>query len=64
MFRIVKMVAGAISSTVLLYAPTKFGLQGVWSGLTLLMALRMLAGFWRYLLNCINVHFTLVTLFC
>ncbi|KAH6787904.1 MATE efflux family protein [Perilla frutescens var. hirtella] len=38
------MLAGAISSVVLLYAPTVVGLPGVWFGLTLLMALRMVAG--------------------
>ncbi|XP_068639442.1 protein DETOXIFICATION 45, chloroplastic [Aristolochia californica] len=41
------MVVGAISSAVLLYAPSTFGLPGVWSGLTIFMTLRMAAGFWR-----------------
>ncbi|KAG9454346.1 hypothetical protein H6P81_007250 [Aristolochia fimbriata] len=41
------MVVGAISSAVLLYAPSSFGLPGVWSGLTIFMTLRMAAGFWR-----------------
>ncbi|CAI9106235.1 OLC1v1005348C4 [Oldenlandia corymbosa var. corymbosa] len=41
------MLVGAISSVVLLYAPSRYGLPGVWSGLTLFMALRMVAGFFR-----------------
>lgn len=41
------MVSGAISSIVLLYAPPVFGLAGVWSGLTLFMVLRTVAGFLR-----------------
>ncbi|GAB2253001.1 hypothetical protein Droror1_Dr00005848 [Drosera rotundifolia] len=41
------MVAGAISSAVLLYAPGVIGLRGVWLGLTLLMGLRTVAGFVR-----------------
>ncbi|CAA3012519.1 DETOXIFICATION 45, chloroplastic [Olea europaea subsp. europaea] len=41
------MVVGAISSAFLLYAPTVFGLPGVWSGLTLFMGLRMMAGIIR-----------------
>ncbi|KAL3514945.1 hypothetical protein ACH5RR_021847 [Cinchona calisaya] len=43
------MLVGAISSTFLLYAPAIFGLPGVWSGLTLFMGLRMMAGFIRIL---------------
>ncbi|GAB2291627.1 Protein DETOXIFICATION 45, chloroplastic [Dionaea muscipula] len=43
------MVAGAISSAVLLYAPGVIGLRGVWLGLTLLMSLRTVAGFSRLL---------------
>nr|DAD46572.1 TPA_asm: hypothetical protein HUJ06_016509 [Nelumbo nucifera] len=42
------MVVGAISSAVLLYAPSIFGLPGVWSGLALFMGLRMVAGYIRY----------------
>ncbi|KAM7479501.1 hypothetical protein LguiA_027714 [Lonicera macranthoides] len=41
------MLVGTISSAFLLYAPSKFGLPGVWFGLTLFMALRMVAGFIR-----------------
>ncbi|OAY69322.1 Protein DETOXIFICATION 45, chloroplastic [Ananas comosus] len=41
------MVVGAISSLFLLYAPSTFGLGGVWAGLTLFMSLRMAAGFLR-----------------
>lgn len=41
------MVAGAISCVALLYAPKVVGLPGVWFGLTLLMAIRMVAGFIR-----------------
>ncbi|XP_073150208.1 protein DETOXIFICATION 45, chloroplastic-like [Henckelia pumila] len=43
------MVIGAVSSAYLLSAPTIFGLPGVWSGLTLFMGLRMVAGFIRLL---------------
>ncbi|KAL0291466.1 UNVERIFIED_CONTAM: protein DETOXIFICATION 45, chloroplastic [Sesamum radiatum] len=39
------MLVGAISSAFLLYASAIMGLPGVWSGLTLLMGLRMMAGF-------------------
>ncbi|KAL8060098.1 hypothetical protein ABFX02_02G001800 [Erythranthe guttata] len=41
------MVVGAISSASLLFAPKLFGLAGVWYGLTLFMALRMVAGLMR-----------------
>lgn len=41
------MVSGAMSSLVLLYAPSVFGLYGVWVGLTLFMVLRTGAGFLR-----------------
>ncbi|KAK0580929.1 hypothetical protein LWI29_007817 [Acer saccharum] len=41
------MLVGVISSAFLLYAPRVFGLPGVWSGLTLFMGLRMVAGFVR-----------------
>uniref|UniRef100_A0A5B7AMH5 Protein DETOXIFICATION n=1 Tax=Davidia involucrata TaxID=16924 RepID=A0A5B7AMH5_DAVIN len=41
------MVVGAISSAFLLYAPSVFGLHGVWSGLALFMGLRMVAGYIR-----------------
>ncbi|XP_073033567.1 protein DETOXIFICATION 45, chloroplastic isoform X2 [Primulina eburnea] len=43
------MVIGAVSSAYLLSAATIFGLPGVWSGLTLFMGLRMVAGFIRLL---------------
>ncbi|KAB2602583.1 MATE efflux family protein 3 [Pyrus ussuriensis x Pyrus communis] len=43
------MVVGAISSAFLLYAPSVFGLHGVWLGLTLFMGLRAVAGYARYL---------------
>ncbi|XP_057516455.1 protein DETOXIFICATION 45, chloroplastic [Amaranthus tricolor] len=43
------MLVGAISSTVLLYAPTVIGLPGVWLGLTLFMGLRTAAGYFRIL---------------
>ncbi|KAL8536296.1 hypothetical protein ACS0TY_011786 [Phlomoides rotata] len=43
------IVSGAISSAVLIYAPTVIGLPGVWLGLTLLMGLRAAAGFIRLL---------------
>ncbi|CAM0879647.1 unnamed protein product [Alopecurus aequalis] len=41
------IVVGIISSLVLLYAPSVFGLAGVWAGLTTLMGLRMVAGIVR-----------------
>ncbi|XP_019459042.1 PREDICTED: protein DETOXIFICATION 45, chloroplastic isoform X1 [Lupinus angustifolius] len=43
------MSVGAISSVFLAFAPSHFGLQGVWMGLTLFMALRTVAGFVRLL---------------
>ncbi|KAK1373763.1 Multidrug and toxic compound extrusion4 [Heracleum sosnowskyi] len=43
------MVVGAISSAFLYYAPSVFGLPGVWAGLTLFMVLRTLAGVSRLL---------------
>ncbi|KAK7299793.1 hypothetical protein RJT34_10621 [Clitoria ternatea] len=43
------MFVGAISSAFLLFAPSLFGLYGVWMGLTLFMALRMAAGCVRLL---------------
>ncbi|XP_078446857.1 MATE efflux family protein [Wolffia australiana] len=41
------MVIGVISCLALLYAPSIFGLRGVWLGLTLFMSLRTAAGFIR-----------------
>lgn len=41
------ITVGAISSAILLYAPSIFGLRGVWLGLALFMGLRMVAGFIR-----------------
>lgn len=41
------MAVGALSSVFLLYAPSIVGLSGVWSGLTLFMGLRTLAGYAR-----------------
>ncbi|KAK3118575.1 hypothetical protein QOZ80_9BG0701770 [Eleusine coracana subsp. coracana] len=41
------IVAGIVSSLVLVYAPSVFGLAGVWAGLTTIMGLRMAAGFLR-----------------
>lgn len=41
------MIVAVISSIVLLYAPSHFGINGVWCGLTLFMTLRMAAGFIR-----------------
>ncbi|CDP01814.1 unnamed protein product [Coffea canephora] len=43
------MVVGAISSAFLLYAPSIVGLSGVWSGLTIFMGLRTVAGYMRLL---------------
>ncbi|CAK7355581.1 unnamed protein product [Dovyalis caffra] len=48
------MVVGAISSAFILYAPSIVGLSGVWSGLTLFMGLRTVAGYMRYELHDIN----------
>ncbi|KAK3119552.1 hypothetical protein QOZ80_9AG0672120 [Eleusine coracana subsp. coracana] len=41
------LFAGAISSIFLLAVAPKFGLGGIWAGLTLFMSLRATAGFWR-----------------
>ncbi|XP_071697257.1 protein DETOXIFICATION 45, chloroplastic-like [Rutidosis leptorrhynchoides] len=41
------MLVGVLSSAFIFYAPSSFGLYGVWSGLTLFMGLRMVAGFIR-----------------
>ncbi|KAL4569082.1 hypothetical protein LXL04_024709 [Taraxacum kok-saghyz] len=41
------MLVGAMSSVFLLYAPSVFGLAGVWAGLTLFMAMRAVAGYIR-----------------
>lgn len=41
------MSVGAISSVFLLYAPSVFGLAGVWAGLTLFMGMRAAAGYMR-----------------
>ncbi|KAL3527280.1 hypothetical protein ACH5RR_011936 [Cinchona calisaya] len=43
------MAVGAISSAFLLYAPSVVGLSGVWSGLTIFMGLRTVAGYTRLL---------------
>lgn len=43
------MFVGILSSAFLFYAPLTFGLYGVWTGLTLFMGLRMVAGFIRLL---------------
>ncbi|CAM0152401.1 unnamed protein product [Urochloa decumbens] len=40
--------AGAVSSVFLLIAAPKFGLSGIWAGLTLFMSLRAIACFWRF----------------
>ncbi|KAI3813663.1 hypothetical protein L1987_18392 [Smallanthus sonchifolius] len=41
------MLVGAMSSLFLLYAPSVFGLAGVWAGLTLFMGMRAVAGYIR-----------------
>ncbi|XP_048431259.1 protein DETOXIFICATION 44, chloroplastic [Pyrus x bretschneideri] len=41
------VLVGLISSTVILVASPSFGLAGVWTGLFLFMALRVVAGIWR-----------------
>ncbi|XP_071702734.1 protein DETOXIFICATION 45, chloroplastic-like [Rutidosis leptorrhynchoides] len=41
------MLVGAMSSAFLVYAPTVFGLAGVWAGLTLFMGMRAVAGYLR-----------------
>uniref|UniRef100_A0A0D9XW18 Protein DETOXIFICATION n=1 Tax=Leersia perrieri TaxID=77586 RepID=A0A0D9XW18_9ORYZ len=43
----ISLFAGTVSSAVLLVAAPKFGLGGIWAGLTLFMSLRAIAGFWR-----------------
>ncbi|KAK7320234.1 hypothetical protein VNO77_29535 [Canavalia gladiata] len=43
------MLVGAVSSAFLAFAPSLFGLQGVWLGLVLFMALRVAAGSIRLL---------------
>jgi len=43
------IAVGVMSSLVLLWAPSVFGLSGVWIGLTTLMGLRMAAGILRLL---------------
>ncbi|CAN6330263.1 unnamed protein product [Urochloa humidicola] len=44
----VQFFAGAISSVFLLIAAPKFGLGGIWAGLTLFMSLRAIVCFWRF----------------
>uniref|UniRef100_M1AGK8 Protein DETOXIFICATION n=1 Tax=Solanum tuberosum TaxID=4113 RepID=M1AGK8_SOLTU len=41
------MIVGALASIFLIYAPPIIGLPGVWSGLTIFMGLRSVAGFMR-----------------
>ncbi|KAJ8764250.1 hypothetical protein K2173_005990 [Erythroxylum novogranatense] len=41
------MAVAAVSSAFMLYTPSFFGLSGVWSGLTLFMGLRTVAGYMR-----------------
>ncbi|CAH9105889.1 unnamed protein product [Cuscuta europaea] len=41
------MAVGAMASAFLLYAPSIIGLPAVWSGLTIFMGLRTIAGFFR-----------------
>lgn len=50
----IQIAVGVMSSLVLLYAPSVFGLAGVWAGLTTLMGLRMASGIlrWLYFLFC------------
>ncbi|RZC57257.1 hypothetical protein C5167_004560 [Papaver somniferum] len=43
------MLIGVVTSAFLLYAPSVYGLCGVWMGLSLFMGLRMLAGFTRFM---------------
>ncbi|KAI3873488.1 hypothetical protein MKW98_008140 [Papaver atlanticum] len=43
------MSIGVVTSAFLLYAPSVYGLSGVWMGLSLFMGLRMLAGFTRFM---------------
>ncbi|KAI3892846.1 hypothetical protein MKW92_036923 [Papaver armeniacum] len=43
------MLIGVVTSAFLLYAPSVYGLSGVWMGLSLFMGLRMLAGFTRFM---------------
>lgn len=41
------MAVGAVTSSILLYAPSVLGLRGLWLGLSLFMGLRTVAGFFR-----------------
>ncbi|RZC72634.1 hypothetical protein C5167_048114 [Papaver somniferum] len=43
------ILIGVVTSAFLLYAPSVYGLSGVWMGLSLFMGLRMLAGFTRFM---------------
>ncbi|KAI3923812.1 hypothetical protein MKW92_051825 [Papaver armeniacum] len=43
------MLIGVVTSAFLLYAPSVYGLSGVWLGLSLFMGLRTLAGFTRFM---------------
>ncbi|KAI3947765.1 hypothetical protein MKX01_034430 [Papaver californicum] len=43
------MLVGVLTSTFLLYAPPIYGIPGVWTGLSLFMGLRMVAGFMRFM---------------
>ncbi|KVI04052.1 hypothetical protein Ccrd_017656 [Cynara cardunculus var. scolymus] len=53
------MSVGILSSAFLFYVPSTFGLYGVWSGLTLFMGLRMVAGFIRLSLRTKTMNLTL-----
>jgi Na+-driven multidrug efflux pump len=45
-----QMALAVPSILVLLYFPQFWGISAVWVGLSTVMTLRMLAGFWRYVL--------------
>lgn len=42
-----QMFVGAVSSVFLVFSSSRFGLSGVWLGLSLFMALRVVAGSFR-----------------
>lgn len=49
-----QMAISVPSISVLLLFPNYWGISGVWAGLTTVMTLRMVAGFWRYIISIIE----------
>lgn len=46
-----QMLLAVPSTLVLVFLPKYWGLSAVWVGLTAIMGLRTVAGFWRYVLS-------------